>query len=154
MYDALIIADEILKIAKLKDKALTPMQLMKLTYIAHGWALALLDRGLFSNRIEAWKYGPVIPDLYLATKSYGRNTIPIEEIGDPIEVKVSQDDRAFLESVYDQYAHMDGIRLSFFTHKPGTPWDQVFVPNIMGIEIPDRVIEQHYRELLRAQKVA
>lgn len=63
MYDVLTVADTILKIAKSKGKALTPMQLVKLTYIAHGWSLALHEKGLFKNKIEAWQYGPVIPDL-------------------------------------------------------------------------------------------
>ena len=83
MYDVLTVADTILKIAKSKGKALTPMQLVKLTYIAHGWSLALSERDLFKNRIEAWRYGPVIPDLYQATKNFGRSEIPLERVGTP-----------------------------------------------------------------------
>jgi uncharacterized phage-associated protein len=65
---AFTVADEILKIAKRKGLHITPMQLLKLVYIAHGWSLAILGRDLFPDRIEAWKYGPVIPDLYRATR--------------------------------------------------------------------------------------
>ena len=154
MYDALTIADEILKIAKAKGKALTPMQLMKLTYIAHGWALALLKRDLFPNRIEAWKYGPVIPDLYQATKSYGRNEIPLHAIGDVNETKVDPQTKAFLSSVFDTYGSFTGIQLSALTHKSGTPWAQVFRPNVMGISIPDDLIKRHYEELYRARRPA
>lgn len=154
MYDAITIADEILKIAKAKGKCLTPMQLMKLTYIAHGWALVILQFDLFNNRIEAWKYGPVIPNLYHATKSYGRRPIPLDSIGDPQETNVSAQVKTFLESVFERYGQLDGIQLSALTHKSGTPWDAVYRPNVLGIEIPDQLIRKHYSELLSARQAA
>ncbi|MCK0536567.1 Panacea domain-containing protein [Alcanivorax quisquiliarum] len=75
MYDVLTVADTILKAAKSRDRRLTPMQLMELVYIAHGWNLGMRNIDLFQNRIEAWQYGPVIPDLYHATKQFGRRPL-------------------------------------------------------------------------------
>ncbi|MDO5101475.1 MAG: DUF4065 domain-containing protein [Lautropia sp.] len=147
MYDVLTVADAILKIAKAQGKSLTPMQVVKLTYIAHGWSLGLRNKDLFKNQIQAWQYGPVIPDLYHTTKSYGRNPIPLTAIGDPDEVGVTPEDRAFLESVFRKYGHLDGIDLSYLTHKAGTPWSQVYRPGVFGIEIPDELIESHYKDL-------
>lgn len=152
MYDVLNVADAILKIAKKKHKSLTPMQLMKLTYIAHGWSLGIRNKDLFQNRIEAWQYGPVIPDLYHATKSYGRNPIPTSSIGDPAELNVSEDDAAFLEDVFSKYGHLDGIALSYLTHQRGTPWDQVYRPGVYRIEIPDSLIRKHYHEMFDARR--
>lgn len=147
MYDVLIVADAILKIAKGKGATLTPMQLVKLTYIAHGWSLGLRNRDLFKNRIEAWQYGPVIPDLYHATKAFGRNPIPLDSIGDPNQVGIAPEDKQLLEAVYKKYGHLDGIALSYITHKAGTPWTQVYRPGVMHIEIPDSLIKSHYEEL-------
>src|SRR5690606_31455479 len=81
LSDVMTVADDILRVAKAQGRALTPLQLMKLTYIAHGYALGSGVGDLFNSRIEAWKYGPVIPDLYHATKSYGRDPIPFDRIG-------------------------------------------------------------------------
>lgn len=148
MYDALTIADEILKIAKAKGEALTPMQITKLTYIAHGWALAILNKDLFKNRIEAWQYGPVIPDVYHATKHYGRKPIPLHAISDPNVSSVDTDTRKFLEDVFNKYGSLDGIALSYLTHQSGTPWDQVYKPGVRRIEIPDYIIKKHYDEML------
>lgn len=42
--------------------------LVKRVYIAHGLALAYRHKGLIDPRfdkVEAWKYGPVIPSVYL-----------------------------------------------------------------------------------------
>ncbi|NIX76780.1 Panacea domain-containing protein [Microvirga terricola] len=147
MYSAIIIADEILKIAKAKGASLTPLQLMKLVYIAHGWSLALLRRDLFGDRIEAWKFGPVIPDLYQATKHFGRNVIPPELIANTPS-GVDTDTKVFLEDVFQKYGHLSGYALSSLTHKSGTPWDQVYREGIMGIEIPDNLIRTHYEKLL------
>lgn len=150
MYDVITVADTILKIAKSQDKKLTPMQLVKLTYIAHGWSFVFYDRGLFSNRIEAWQYGPVAPDLYHVTKNYGRSAIPLGDIGDVEDIEVSPEDHALLVEVFNAYGHLDGISLSRLTHKVGTPWKQVYNPNERRIRIPDHLIAQHYRELASA----
>ena len=146
MYDVITIADSILKIAKKAGKRLTPLQLMKLTYIAHGWSLGLKRGALFSERIEAWKYGPVVPDLYHATKRWGRDPIPLENIEGAVDV--DQDTEDFLEDVFQKYGHMNGIALSALTHKPGTPWHDVYEQGVLGIEIPDALIEKHYEKLL------
>ena len=149
MYDVLTVADAILKIAKAKGEGLTPMQLVKLTYIAHGWSLALRGKGLFHNRIEAWQYGPVIPDLYRATKSYGRNKIPPSAIGESDDIPVTSEDQAFLSEVFRIYGHLDGVSLSYMTHQAGTPWTQVYRDGMRHIEIPGELIAQHYAELAR-----
>lgn len=147
MYDVLTVADAILKIAKAQGKSLTPMQLVKLTYIAHGWSLGLRNKDLFQNKIEAWQYGPVIPDLYHATKTYGRTPIPLDAIGEASQINVSDDDKQFLEEVFSKYGHLDGIALSYITHRAGTPWKEVYRPDVTHIEIPDDLIARHYREL-------
>ena len=147
-YTALTIADEILRIGKKAGKSFTPMQLVKLTYIAHGWALAVLNRDLFPDRIEAWKYGPVIPSLYHATKNFGASVIPKELIDTEKQNSVDADTFAFLEDVVKKYGDLSAYSLSSLTHQTGTPWDQVFVENVKSIEIPDEIIEKHYREKL------
>ena len=144
MYSALTVADEILKIAKVKKKTLTPLQLMKLTYIAHGFSLAVLGKDLFQDRIEAWKFGPVIPDLYQATKHFGRAAIPLEMIEDAANSNVSAEDNEFLKDIFEKYGNLTGFALSSLTHKSGTPWDQVFQEGVFGIEIPDSLIKDHY----------
>lgn len=152
MYDVLNVADAILKIAKRQGKTLTPMQLMKLVYIAHGWSLGLRHRDLFRNRIEAWQYGPVIPDLYHATKRFGRNPIPLNMIDDPSDMPVAPEDETFLTDVFSKYSQLNGIQLSYLTHQSGTPWQQVYRPGVLGVEIPDHLIESHYVDLSRARQ--
>ena len=151
--NAITIADALLKIAKRQGKGLTPMQLVKLTYIAHGFALAVLDRDLFDDKIEAWKYGPVIPNLYHATKKFGRNPIGFSMIDDA-EIDLPDDVCDFLEEVFNKYGSLSGIQLSDLTHRIGSPWHQVYQGDRRGLEIPDDLIKEHYRKLYEANRAA
>jgi uncharacterized phage-associated protein len=149
MYDARNVANEFLRQAKARDTTLTNMELQKLVYIAHGYSLALLGRPLIKQHVEAWRYGPVIPDLYHALRQYGSgnvkdliNLLPGE--------KLSETDSKLVESVLGAYGRFSGAQLSTMTHREGTPWREVYEPNASFHSdiIPDKLIKAHYRELL------
>ncbi len=146
-YNAITVADELLRLAKRSGISLSPMKLMKLVYIAQGWHLAIKDAALFGNKIEAWKYGPVIPDLYHATKSFGREEVPFRLIEDEDD-NVDGDTRDFLQDVLQKYGHLSAIQLSRLTHVAGSPWDQVYRDGELGIEIPGSAIKTYYDRLL------
>ena len=40
------------------------LKLQKLLYYSQGCFLALRDEPLFDSPIEAWTYGPVVPEVY------------------------------------------------------------------------------------------
>lgn len=145
-YRAATIANRILDLAKAAGRAITPLQLMKLVYISHGWSLGLRDKPLLEETVEAWKYGPVVPDLYQAVKRYGSNPVT-ERVPASFwsNEELSVDDRAFVDSVFQQYGHLNGIQLSHLTHMVGTPWQQVYQSNVYNIDIPNDLIAAHYR---------
>ena len=53
------------------------LKLQKLVYYAQGLHLALYDEPLFTEPIESWYHGPVVPELYESYKQYGAGAIPI-----------------------------------------------------------------------------
>ena len=61
----------------LHRKSFTHKQLQKLCYYAQAWHLALLDRPLFEEEIQAWVHDPVIPALYPIYADYGWNKIKL-----------------------------------------------------------------------------
>ena len=65
-YDAHVIANWFVTRAERDGKVLSITTIIKLCYIAHGWHLEIKGVSLYWNRIEAWRYGPVIPDAYMA----------------------------------------------------------------------------------------
>ena len=74
-YPAKAVANYFIDIARCEGEQLSPMKIQKLVYFAHGWYLALYDEPLLDEKIEAWRYGPVVPSLYHEFKRYGSGTI-------------------------------------------------------------------------------
>lgn len=144
MNDVIDVADTLLKIAKERGQELTPQQLVKLSWFAHGWSLGIRGRGMFHNPIEAWPYGPIIPDLYRATKQWGRNPIASSSIGEVKQIRVAPQDRRFLEHVFERYGHLDGQALSSMACPAGGPWDRACSSGLQGKRIPDKWIEQYF----------
>ena len=62
MASAIDVAAYILELVS----SVTTMKLQKLVYYAQARYLAIDGNPLFSNRIEAWANGPVVPDLFYA----------------------------------------------------------------------------------------
>lgn len=158
MYSALLVADY--HIAHGGGK-LTPLQVIKLAYISHGYTLALLKRPLVPDDIEAWRYGPVIPSLYDSLKVYGGSPISgllycgtmagTDSAADRNEFfrSVIQDDaRAILGRVLEVYGRLTGIELLRLTHKKGSPWSKYYKKGKLGIVIPNHAIKKHYEKLL------
>lgn len=145
---ARVVANELIRLAKVQDRSLTPLQLLKMTYIAHGWMLGLLQRPLISNQIQAWKYGPVIPDLYHRLKGYGGGNVTSELGGLSFGVSdLDATEKHLVAQVYDIYGKMTGVQLSQLTHQPGTPWHTAWETGGQNAIISNDLIAEHYRQL-------
>src|SRR5437762_397203 len=75
LYSARALANTFLELAKEEGKSLSPLQLQKLVYYAHGWNLGIRNAPLIDAPIEAWRFGPVVQSLYHEFKEYGNNPI-------------------------------------------------------------------------------
>ena len=76
MANVFDVADFFIQIAnQSEDDQMTNLKLNKLLYYAQGVYLARTGRPLFDENIEAWTFGPVIPNIYRKYKVCGRNPI-------------------------------------------------------------------------------
>lgn len=141
-YDARQVANWFVTRAQRDGRALSIMSLLKLTYIAHGWHLETQNTPLFHNRIEAWQYGPVIPDVYNDFRRQGIevngavNTVP--------SCQFASADLALLEQIWNIYGGLTPFKLSDLTHVPGGPWDIATKTGGYYAPIPNELIRQHY----------
>lgn len=117
----LAVANAFIWAARKAGKRLKHFQLQQLMYIAQGVALAFHDRVLFYDDVEAWKYGPIVSDLYHALTEYGagevRNLIDTDDDA-PIDEVVE----GIVGIVYEAYGDKDDVALSGLTHQKDTPW--------------------------------
>lgn len=111
------------------------MKLQKLVFYAHAWYMALNNRALFEDDVQAWPWGPVVRNIYGDFRKFGRSAIigkkatalqksgpgPLDysfvtpQISDPAL-------KQFIRDVWDVHKKYTGIQLSNSTHSPGEPW--------------------------------
>lgn len=142
-------------------RPLTPMQIIKLVYIAHGWHLAIHnDKPLITDAVEAWKFGPVISSLYRRMKDFGGNVVTslLPHNRRDQTPALTEETRALLDSVWEGYSHLSGPQLSTLTHRKGTAWYETWHQQggnkQFGAIIPDQLISKHFRELLEKAPAA
>lgn len=151
MHDSKTIANHLLELGAASGNPLTPMQLLKLVYIAHGWSLGLYGRPLIKDEVQAWQYGPVIPRLYNAVKSF-RDQPVSGPLGGTDGDALDRAEENLLSQVFEIYGAMSGPALSRLTHAKGTPWDKTYKPGTFGIRITNDIIEDHYQRLAAARR--
>jgi uncharacterized phage-associated protein len=140
--------------------SLSQMKLLKLVYIAHGWHRGYFGVNLINDAVEAWQYGPVIPDLYRKIKHYGRSRIdaPIDGFGlagDEKNLLPHPQTVELLDQVWSAYRDYSAIQLSSITHQKGTPWDEIWNKDggspYEGSLIPNELIETYYKNKINGQ---
>jgi len=121
--------------------SISNLKLQKLVYYAQGFHLAIFDAPLFSEGIEAWILGPVIPKLYDKYKVYGSGPIPKPE---DIDFSVYESTEVeFLNDVWNGYGQYSAWRLSELTHAE-PPWK-------MGCETGKIITHQSLRTYFKTQ---
>ena len=129
-HDPRAIANKILDMREETGGSLTIMQLIKLVYIADGWALALLGRPLAWENPEAWQYGPVFRSVYRAFAGNGARPVTsrvmVPGTNLPVTANFTADEEALIRQVVDSYGKLSAYALSNLTHQPGTPWQKAY----------------------------
>ncbi|NHN67453.1 DUF4065 domain-containing protein [Pseudomonas fluorescens] len=124
----------------------TPMQLIKLVYIAQGYMLAKHGVPLFNEPVEAWQYGPVVRSVYQAVRDF--RSAPVTYVPFAPHENFDFSEIEVMSQVAQIYGGADGVRLSAATHQPGTPWSLTWNNYGMNSVIPNEQIQSFYRYIL------
>lgn len=124
LHDARSVANELIRRASDAERPITPLQVQKLVYYCHAWMLGLYGQPLLKQRIEAWRYGPAVRDVYDSLRRYGREPVtqPIQHPDEHFDER----EEDLITQVWEKYGHLSGPELSNMTHRIGTPWHQVW----------------------------
>lgn len=158
--NALSIANSLLNLANKEGKTLKHLALMKLVYFAYGHALANMQKDIIDprfDRVEAWKYGPVIPSVYHSFKHFQNDPITekavvmeFDEQDMPIYLTpqvTDQDLLLIITHVWNQYKSYSDSQLVALSHEPDTPWAKVYIEG-ENREIPERATQLYYMQKL------
>lgn len=168
-YSSKAIANRFIELSKKEGRSdLSPMKLQKLIYYAHAWFLAFTGKDLIRDEIQAWKFGPVIRDIYDEFKNIGNSNITSFatelsfedsslELITPTVDKDDKDTNAIIDEVWRVYKSLTPIQLSNSTHAKGSPWEAVAsrygseLPK--NIEIPNSLIKEIFKKRLEKSEV-
>lgn len=110
------VAETIIEHSRKRNIEVTNLKLQKLVYYAQAWNLALRNRAIFNEAIEAWVHGPVVPSVFRRYKEYRWRTIDsrVSSISDA-------DLNRHIDYVLDSYGSLDATQLERLTHRED-PW--------------------------------
>lgn len=155
--NALSVANEFIDLASAENNlSLTPLKLMKLVYLAHGFGLVFLEGGesLLDSRfdkVEAWKLGPVVPSVYHTFKYLKNQLVTVDNKAviqtddDSFETPSLQDEfpKKIVKFVWNRYKLLSGNELVTLLHRDGTPWKIIYEEG-QNNEIPDDLTKEYY----------
>ena len=76
MHSASLIAKYIIERCDHYNQTISNLKLQKILYFVQAEFLVEENRRCFFEEIEAWDYGPVVPNVYRKYKMYGAANIP------------------------------------------------------------------------------
>lgn len=139
MVKALEVAKYIVQEALHRKSPVSNLKLQKLLYFVQGVSLALNNVPAFEDKIVAWKYGPVVEDVYYAYSMYGANDIIIPFEAD---LELAGELKNVVKLVLDELLEVSAIELVKETHVVGSPWSEVSLNDI----IPTDSIKKYFLE--------
>ncbi len=116
------------------------LKIQKLVYYGQGFSLALLNKALFKENIEAWMYGPVIPKLYEKYKKYGQTPLPFSGLD---KRKFTQEQLDLLAEVYHVYGQFSAWKLKDMTYQEA-PWRETYIDGKKPVSIPINLMKQFF----------
>jgi len=114
---AIKIANYLIRFSHDHGDPISNLKLQKLLYYAQAWHLALYNKPLFDEPIEAWVHGPAVRSVYGSFKSYSWK--PIHEV--PQKSDLSKHIKTHLDDVMEVYGGLSAFDLERMTHSE-MPW--------------------------------
>ncbi|MDN8592007.1 DUF4065 domain-containing protein [Paenibacillus sp. 11B] len=139
-------------------KPVTQLKLQKLLYYAYAEYLLKTGRKLFREPIVAYKYGPVVEEVYQVQRHNGSSVIVMEDDefqlstgaslpASVVRVLGSEDGveaTVCILEVVGRYFDLDARELVDKTHQVGGPWDTVYLEGMNCLITDDLIKGSHH----------
>lgn len=121
-YKAFEIAEYIVWHENEKHRFVNPLRLQKLLYFVQAHRIAVTGQPLFTDRMEAWDYGPVVLDVFRKYRFYGSGIIPF--LKEPA-FAIAQSDMQRINEMLDYCASFSNTELLNKIHAQA-PWQNAY----------------------------
>lgn len=98
MYLAMTVAKYIVSKCMREKSPISNLQLQKLLYLVQKESIVINDEPIFVDEIEAWRFGPAVPNVFFHFSGFGAMPIIMEYVVDEID----DDDRELIDDVVDR----------------------------------------------------
>jgi len=155
------IANFFINKAKEEGIELTALKLQKLVYYAAGYYSGYTHKPLLNCSIEAWDYGPVVPQLYREFKEFGGSPItrfapehPFTDDPAPIPTN-DKEAMGIAEFVWQNYKNYSALALSEMTHQSGSPWQKArdARPGVRDADVDEKLLAEHFGQFIKKKAV-
>ncbi|MDO4761520.1 MAG: DUF4065 domain-containing protein [Corynebacterium sp.] len=130
---------------EIEDAELSSLQLQKLLYYAKAHVMRKHHgMSLFSDRMEAWSNGPVIPSLFNELRTFENRPIDSSRFVSPdFDWDNFREVEKDLVEVWDKYGGYCSWVLRNMTREED-PWRKNFTADSQPIEIPDADLKEYF----------
>ena len=144
LYNVLDVSRYAINYSNDKGYGISNLKLQKILYFIQAYFLVNTADGkpCFAEKIEAWDFGPVVPEAYREYRHYGSSNIPrIEsycefDIDDIWNIERKRFDKnvilkmhqIMIDAIIDKFANYSATDLVTLTHRQA-PWKDAYVPH-------------------------
>jgi uncharacterized phage-associated protein len=158
-YPAIVVANEIIKLANAEKIDITPMKLQKILYLANGIYYKKRGEKLIKEKFEAWDYGPVVRSVYATYRECKGDNInePIDELihtkgfsfALASSINVEDGDFEIIKEAWDNAKNLSAFTLSAWSHNKNSPWEKAFNANPKQVYISDGEIQNYFNQFIQ-----
>lgn len=156
-YDVLDVCRHIINYSNEKDYGISNLKLQKILYFIQAYFLTNEKHTpCFDEKIEAWDFGPVVPEAYREYKQYGSGDIPSiksyitmddSDIWSLKRVAYKDDiiqdtDKDIINQIVDRFSDYSATDLVSLTHRQ-SPWIDAYSQN-QNKEITQQAIREYF----------
>lgn len=123
IYHANDIANYIISKCENDGAPISNLQLQKILYYVQREYVKITGNRLFLDKIEAWQFGPVIPDVYYTYAVFGGTPIRSSD-GNCNSIDTSATE--IIDPIIEKKRELNPWALVEDTHKPGGAWDLTY----------------------------
>lgn len=143
MYRALSVARYIIERCHSQNRSISNLKLQKILYFVQAEFLVSRGQPCFVEQIEAWDFGPVVPEVYQQYKIFGSSNIPVfGRLVNPVVIR--NDDQELINEIVDECARYSASALVDITHHQ-SPWLDAYVPGYNNV-ISQNSIRDYFAE--------